>query len=113
MARRKVKTISADARDPGTRGEDDRKPPETIHPDERERQKDRLLRLGDEVFFKHARGLHEADPAEQQRAQKIIDAFHHAGDMVFCTYQNHPEKWQKVIDECRQRIDELIGERQG
>jgi len=77
--------------------------------DENQRHVNRLLGIGDDVFFKYSRGLQSPDPTEQQRAQATIDAFHHAGDMVFAKYQHQPEKWPGIIDECQRRVNELMG----
>jgi len=83
--------------------------PETVQLDEQQRHINRLLGIGDDVFLKYSRGLQGSDPVEQQRSQSVIDAFHHAGDMVFAKYQNHPEKWPGIIDECQRRVNELMG----
>jgi hypothetical protein len=83
--------------------------PETVQLDEQQRHINRLLGIGDDVFLKYSRGLQGSDPVEQQRSQSVIDAFHHAGDLVFAKYQNHPEKWPGIIDECQRRVNELMG----
>ena len=111
MAKQKVKMIVA------MRGKEhlnreleiDDDQPETVLMDDVQRHVNRLLGIGDKVFLKYACGLHKADPVERQRAQSAIDTFHHAGDMIFATEQNHPEKWPGIIDECQHRINELMG----
>ena len=77
--------------------------------DEQQRLINRLLGIGDNVFFKYSQGLHSDDPAKQKQAQSVIDTFHNAGDMVFAKYQNQPEKWSGIIDECQRRVNELMG----
>ncbi|MCX5841126.1 MAG: hypothetical protein NTY16_06695 [Deltaproteobacteria bacterium] len=111
MAKQKVKMIVADTRKSHLNRdlEIDDGQPETVQLDERQRHINRLLGIGDDVFLKYSRGLHGTDPVEQQRAQSVIDAFHHAGDMVFAKYQDHPEKWSGIIDECQRRVNELMG----
>lgn len=77
--------------------------------DENQRHINRLMGVGDDVYFKYSRGLSSPDPDEQVRAKSVLEEFHKAGDMVFCTYQNHPEKWPAIIDECQRKINALMG----
>jgi len=77
--------------------------------DETQAHVNRLLGIGDDVFFKYSRGLHGDDPAKHEQAQAVLDTFHKAGDQVFCKYQNHPEKWPGIIDDCQRRVNELMG----
>lgn len=111
MAKQKVKMIVASPRKfhLDREFEIDDGQPEPVQLDERQRHINRLLGIGDDVFLKYSRGLHGTDPVEQQRAQSVIDAFHHAGDMVFAKYQDHPERWAGIIDECQRRVNELMG----
>jgi len=84
-------------------------PDATPEIDENQALINKLLGVGDDVFFKYSRGLHGDDPAKHEQAQAVMDTFHKAGDQVFCKYQNNPEKWPGVIDECQRRINELMG----
>lgn len=76
--------------------------------DENQRYINKLLGIGDEVFFKHARGLQSTDHTEQNRAQAAIDEFHRAGDLVFLKYQNQPDRWP-ALDEVQRKINALMG----
>jgi len=77
--------------------------------DETQRQVNRLMGIGDAVFCKYSRGLNSDDPAKREQAQSVIDEFHKAGDLVFAKYQNLPEKWPGIIDDCQRRVNELMG----
>lgn len=72
--------------------------------DDTQRHVNRLLGIGDDVFFKYAH-----DPAKRVAAKSAVDAFLHAGDMVFAKYQNQPERWPGIIDDCQRRVNELMG----
>jgi len=77
--------------------------------DETQRQINRLLGIGDDVFLKYASGLHSSDPKERDQAQVAVDIFHKAGDQVFATYRDQPEKWSDIIDECQRQVNTLMG----
>jgi hypothetical protein len=77
--------------------------------DEKQREINRLLGIGDDVFLKYSRDLYSDDPIKQKQARSIIDEFNGAGDMVFAKYLNQPEKWSEIIDECQRRVNELMG----
>lgn len=77
--------------------------------DENQRQINRLCGIGNAVFLKYAWGLHSDDPQEQIKAKAVIDVFHSAGNKVFATFKNQPEKWSGIINECQRKINELMG----
>jgi len=81
----------------------------TIPIDENQRQINRLLGIGDEVFVKYAKDLHSSNSAEKERAEAIVGTFHKAGDKVFATYHDQPEMWPGIIDDCQRKINEMCG----
>ena len=77
--------------------------------DENQKQINRLLGIGDDVFLKYSRDLYGDDPTKQKQSQSAIDEYLNTGDMVFAKYLNQPEKWPGIIDECQHRVNELMG----
>jgi succinate dehydrogenase flavin-adding protein (antitoxin of CptAB toxin-antitoxin module) len=77
--------------------------------DENQRHVNRLLGIGDEVFLRYSQDSKSDDPATREKTETALNVFRNAGDLVFSSFRNNPEKWPDIIDECQRKVNKLMG----